>query len=50
MVIRRIGVASLAKMMGALYGLMGIIVGCVFALISLVGLGLDIFYRFDREG
>ena len=39
MVIRRIGVASLAKMMGALYGLMGIIAGCAFALVSLVGLG-----------
>jgi hypothetical protein len=40
MVIRRIGVASLAKMMGALYGLMGLIFGCFFALISLVGAGL----------
>lgn len=40
MIIRKIGVASLAKIMGALYGLMGLIFGAIFALISLVGAGI----------
>jgi ABC-type lipoprotein release transport system permease subunit len=39
MVIRQIGVGSLAKMMGALYGLMGLIFGCILAVIALVGAG-----------
>lgn len=39
MIIRRIGVLSVAKMMGALYGLMGLIFGAIIALFSLVGAG-----------
>lgn len=44
MVIRQIGVGSLAKMMGALYGLMGLIFGCILAVVALVGA------RFTPEG
>ena len=40
MVIRRIGVLSLATVMGALYGLLGLIFGGIFALFSLLGAGL----------
>jgi len=40
MIIRKIGVASLAKIMGALYGLMGLIFGGIVAVISLVSAGV----------
>lgn len=40
MVVKRIGPVSLGKMMGALCGAMGLIFGCFFALLSLVGAGL----------
>jgi hypothetical protein len=40
MIIRKIGVLSLAKIMGALYGLMGLIFGAIFALVSLVSAGM----------
>ena len=39
MVIRRIGVGSAATVFGALYALMGLIVGAFFALFSVVGAG-----------
>ena len=39
MVISRIGVLSCGKVMGALYGLMGLLFGALFALISLLGVG-----------
>lgn len=39
MVISRIGVLSCGKVMGALYGLMGLLFGAFFALISLLGVG-----------
>ena len=39
MVIKRVGVLSLAKLLGVLYGGMGLIFGCLFALFSLVGGG-----------
>lgn len=40
MVVRRIGVVSLGRLMGGLYGSMGLIFGAIFALISLLGAGL----------
>jgi hypothetical protein len=39
MVIRRIGVASAAKIGGALYAVLGLVAGCILACISLVGAG-----------
>src|SRR5258708_27209901 len=39
-VIRRLGVLSVAKLQGALYALLGLIVGAVFALFSLFGAAL----------
>jgi hypothetical protein len=40
MVIRRVGVASAAKIAGALYAVMGLIGGSIFAAISLASAGL----------
>jgi len=40
MIIRKIGVASLAKIMGALYALLGLIFGAILAVVSLVGAGM----------
>ena len=37
MVIRRVGVFSAAKIAGALYGLMGLLIGAIFSLVALVG-------------
>lgn len=42
MIIRRIGVLSLAKMLGALYGIVGLIFGVIVALFSLVGAGVGL--------
>jgi hypothetical protein len=39
MVIRRVGVFSLAKLMGVLYGGIGLVVGLLFAAFSLLGGG-----------
>lgn len=39
MVLKSIGVFSLAKMMGTLYAILGLIVGMIFALLSVVGAG-----------
>jgi hypothetical protein len=39
MVIRRIGVLSLAKIMGVLYGGLGLVIGICFALFSMLGGG-----------
>ena len=39
MVIRRVGVVSMAKLMGVLYGGIGLLVGAAFALFSIVGGG-----------
>ena len=39
MVIRRVGVASAAKIGGALYAVIGVIVGCVMAAVSLISAG-----------
>jgi hypothetical protein len=39
MVIRRIGVASAAKIAGALYAVIGLVGGCIIAFISLVSAG-----------
>ena len=39
MVIRRIGVLSLAKIMGVLYGGIGLVIGICFALFSVLGGG-----------
>ena len=40
MVLRRIGVWSLARMMGLLYAGLGVIIGAVFGLFALAGAGL----------
>lgn len=39
MIIKRIGALSLGKLMGAMYTGIGLLVGCIFALISLLGGG-----------
>ena len=39
MVIRRVGVMSMAKLMGVLYGGLGLLIGAAFALFSIVGGG-----------
>lgn len=41
MVIRKVGVLSCGKVMGALYALLGLIFGAIVALISLAGAGLS---------
>ena len=40
MVLKRVGVISCAKMAGTVYGLIGVLVGGVFALVSTLGLAL----------
>ena len=37
--VRRLGVLSLGKVMGALYGLLGLIFGALFSVFSLIGAG-----------
>ena len=37
MILRRVGILSLGKFMGFLYGLLGLLIGAVFSLISLLG-------------
>ena len=37
MVLKRVGVWSLARMMGILYGFMGLIAGGIFTIVSLMG-------------
>jgi len=37
LVVRRIGVVSLAKIQGVLYALLGLIIGALFSLLALVG-------------
>lgn len=39
-IVRRIGPLSLGKVMGVLYGAIGLIFGVVFALVSMVGIAL----------
>ena len=39
MIIKRVGVMSVAKIMGALYGLLGLIIGVPFGLIMMLGMG-----------
>ena len=37
MIVRRLGPLSLAKVAGGLYGFIGLLVGCIFELISMAG-------------
>lgn len=37
MVLTRVGVWSVSRMLGILYGLMGLIIGAIFTLVSLLG-------------
>lgn len=41
MVVKKIGVASAGKMLGALYAVIGLIIGVIFALLSLLGAGME---------
>jgi hypothetical protein len=41
MILKRIGAVSLAKVSGLLYAILGFIVGCFFALFSLVGMAVS---------
>jgi hypothetical protein len=41
MIIRRFGVWSVARLSGTLYAALGLIIGVIVALVSLVGLGLS---------
>jgi hypothetical protein len=38
MIVRRVGVVSLAKVLGVLYGAIGLILGLIFSLLSVMGL------------
>ena len=40
MVVKRVGVASVAKIYGAISATMGLVFGCILALASLVGAGM----------
>jgi hypothetical protein len=40
MILKRIGIGSAAKLAGAIYGALGLIIGAVVALISVAGAGL----------
>jgi hypothetical protein len=40
MVLKRVGIGSAAKLAGAIYGALGLIIGAVVALVSVVGAGL----------
>ena len=40
MVVKRVGVGSVAKIYGAISAAFGLVIGCVFALASLVGAGM----------
>ena len=42
MVIRRVGVLSLDKVLGVLYELLGLIVGALFAIVSLLGAAVGV--------
>jgi len=37
MIVKRVGPMSCAKITGALYGIIGFVLGCILALVSLVG-------------
>ncbi|MGH8030370.1 MAG: hypothetical protein ACREO3_10590 [Arenimonas sp.] len=50
MVIRRIGVLSLAKIMGVLYAGLGLVIGLCFALFSLLGGGAMLASGQDGAG
>jgi hypothetical protein len=41
MIVKRLGVASVAKMYGAISGAFGVVIGCIFALASVVGAGFS---------
>ena len=41
MIVKRLGVASVAKMYGAISGAFGLVIGCMFALASVVGAGFS---------
>ena len=40
MILRRVGPLSLGKVLGVLYGAMGLVFGAIFALVSMVGTAL----------
>ncbi len=40
-VVRRVGVLSLGKMLGLVYGCIGLLIGGVLSLLSLVGMGMS---------
>lgn len=40
MVVKRIGVLSLGRVMGTIYGTFGLIIGAILALLSLIGAGV----------
>lgn len=40
MILRRVGPLSLGKILGVLYGAMGLVFGAIFALVSMVGTAL----------
>lgn len=42
MVLRGVGVFSVAKMFGVGYGLLGLLMGCVFTLLALVGMTVGV--------
>jgi len=41
MVLRSVGVLSVAKVMGTVYALMGLIIGAIFALLSMAGVAMN---------
>lgn len=48
MVIRRVGVWSVAKLYGGMLAAMGLLFGLIFALVSLLGVGLASGGAFER--
>lgn len=47
--VRKVGVFSLAKIMGAIYGLFGLIFGAIMSLVSLIG-GLGVLAEGGEDG
>jgi hypothetical protein len=50
MVISNVGVMSCGKVMGAVYGLLGLVIGVIFALISMLGAGAVMAATDDAPG
>jgi len=50
MIIKRVGVLSVAKIMGALYAMLGLIIGIPFGLIMMLGMGAAMMGNQSQDG